>query len=72
MSGPPKRPVLSKVRAEGVSCAAARTFVGGALQCRALDGECQGYSCEAVSIAWESSEVTCTSGEAEIRFITGV
>lgn len=65
-------PSLAKVRAQGVSCESARNFVSGALDCGGLDGECQGYTCEAVSIAWEASEVTCTSGQAQIRFITGV
>jgi hypothetical protein len=65
-------PSLAKVRAQGVSCESARNFVSGALDCGGLDGECQGYTCEAVSIAWEASEITCTSGQAQIRFITGV
>ena len=65
-------PSLAKVRAQGVSCDSARNFVSGALNCGDLGGECKGYTCEAVSIAWEASEVTCTSGEAQIRFITGV
>ena len=65
-------PSLAKVRAQGVSCDSARNFVSGALSCGGLEGECQGYTCEAVSIAWEASEITCTSGQAQIRFITGV
>jgi hypothetical protein len=65
-------PSLAKVRAQGVSCDSARNFVSGALDCGDLAGECQGYTCEAVSIAWEASEITCTSGQARIRFVTGV
>jgi hypothetical protein len=65
-------PSLVNVRAQGVSCEAARSFVTTALNCGGLEGECQGYNCEPVSIGWESSEVTCTSGNAQIRFITGV
>ena len=62
-------PTLTKVRAEGVDCPTALSLVRG---CQNYEAGCQGYSCDAVSIAWEASEVTCTSGGRTIRFITAV
>ena len=62
-------PTLTKVRAEGVDCPTALSLVRG---CQNPEAGCQGYSCDAVSIAWEASEVTCTSGGRTIRFITAV
>jgi hypothetical protein len=62
-------PVIVKIRAQGVDCATALEF---ARSCQNAEAGCQGYSCDVVSIAWESSEITCTSGGRTIRFITGV
>ena len=62
-------PVIVKVRAQGVDCATALEL---ARSCQNPEGGCQGYSCDAVSIAWESSEITCTSGGRTIRFVTAV
>jgi hypothetical protein len=65
-------PTLVHVRAEGVSCDEALMFVRSARACQDLSAECQGWSCTIVSIAWESSEITCASGPRRVRFITGV
>ena len=62
-------PVLTRVRAQGVSCAAAVEFVRG---CQTSAPGCEGYGCRATSIAWESREVTCTRAGATIRYVTGV
>lgn len=62
-------PYISKVRAEGVDCAAALAF---ASSCKNPDTGCQGYTCDTVSVAYEAGEVTCTSGGRRIRFISGV
>jgi hypothetical protein len=62
-------PVVLKVRAQGVDCATALALARG---CQNPEAGCQGYSCDAVSIAWESSEITCTSSGRTIRFISAV
>ena len=65
-------PSLAKVRAEAIACPEALAFVRSALECQDLDQSCHGWSCEAVSTGYESSEITCTSGPRRIRFETGV
>jgi hypothetical protein len=65
-------PTLERVRAEGVACDEALAFVRSVRACQDLSAGCQGWSCSIVSIAWESSEITCTSGPRRVRFITGV
>jgi hypothetical protein len=65
-------PAIRSVRAQGVSCESARSFVSSARNCVDVVGECQGYTCENVQVAYEGREVTCTSGEAQIRYISGL
>ena len=62
-------PGLRSIRAQGVSCESARSFVSTA--CDDPYGNCQGYNCEAVEVGWEIHETTCTSGDAQIRYISG-
>ena len=65
-------PIVSKVRAEGVSCGDAVAFARSQATCQGLDGgSCQGYECTTVEVGYESSESTCTSGARRIRFLTG-
>lgn len=64
-------PGLREVRAQGVSCESARSFVSSAQTCDDPYGECQGYNCEPVQVGWEVYETTCTSGDAQIRYISG-
>jgi hypothetical protein len=64
-------PVLIKIRAEQVSCDQALAFVRSTNGCD-LESTCQGYSCDAVSTGYESSEFTCTNGSRRIRFISAV
>lgn len=64
-------PFVSKVRAEGVSCATALGFASGARSC-SLDGPCQGYTCSNVATGYEEGETTCRRDAITIRFLSGV
>jgi hypothetical protein len=65
-------PTLVKVRAERVPCDEALAFVRLVRACQDLSAGCQGWACSLVSIAWEASEITCTSGPRRVRFSTGL
>lgn len=65
-------PVIVKVRAEAVGCAAALALARQSTGCTDLPGACGGYQCSAVETGYESSEITCVNGRQRVRWVTAV